>query len=178
MSKEKTKVGGVFKFEQLRDGKVIDKWFEHNIVVAEGLRYILDAALNNGSGVSVIPSFYVSLFKNNYTPTASDSAGGATPFADAAQAGEVTAEVSEATRQPWALPATPATTQTLSNSASPASYTFISATAVTINGAFLISENTKGGTTGILISASKFTTSRTLQQNDILKVTYEINASS
>jgi hypothetical protein len=59
-----------------------------------------------------------------------------------------------------------------SNSASPASYT-INATA-TVGGAFLISNNTKGGTTGVLFSASDFSApgDRVVASGDTLNVTY------
>ena len=58
------------------------------------------------------------------------------------------------------------------NSASPASFT-INATA-TVGGAFLISNSTKSGTTGILFSASDFAApgDRSVASGDTLNVTY------
>jgi len=60
----------------------------------------------------------------------------------------------------------------ISNSASPATFS-INATA-TIGGAFLTSNNTKGGTTGILFSASDFAApgDRSVVSGDTLSVTY------
>jgi len=60
----------------------------------------------------------------------------------------------------------------ISNSASPASFN-INATA-TVGGAFLVSNSTKGGTTGILFSASDFQSpgDRTVASGDTLNVTY------
>jgi hypothetical protein len=61
------------------------------------------------------------------------------------------------------------------NSASPASFT-INATA-TVGGAFLISNSTKGGTTGTLYSASDFTSpgDRSVVSGDTLNVTYSLS---
>jgi hypothetical protein len=68
--------------------------------------------------------------------------------------------------------ATTANPSVQTNSASPASFT-INATA-TVGGAFLISNSTKSGTTGILFSASDFTSpgDRSVASGDTLNVTY------
>jgi hypothetical protein len=68
--------------------------------------------------------------------------------------------------------ATTADPSVIDNSASPASFS-INATS-TIAGAFLVSNSTKGGTTGILFSASDFTSpgDRSVVSGDTLNVTY------
>jgi hypothetical protein len=68
--------------------------------------------------------------------------------------------------------ATTANPSVQTNSASPASFT-INATA-TVGGAFLISNSTKSGSTGILFSASDFTApgDRSVASGDTLNVTY------
>jgi hypothetical protein len=68
--------------------------------------------------------------------------------------------------------ATTADPSVIDNSASPASF-LINATS-TVAGAFLISNNTKGGTTGILFSASDFQSpgDRSVVSGDTLNVTY------
>lgn len=68
--------------------------------------------------------------------------------------------------------ATTANPSVQTNSASPASFT-INATE-TVGGAFLISNSTKSGTTGILFSASDFTApgDRSVASGDTLNVTY------
>jgi hypothetical protein len=85
---------------------------------------------------------------------------------------EVTA-YSNANR-PTATFATPTTADpsVVTNSASPASFN-INATA-TIGGAFLTSNNTKGGTTGTLFSAADFQSpgDRSVVNGDTLNVTY------
>lgn len=158
-------VGGYFTYEHIRDGKVIDTWKEKNIVVNQGLNYILEAALSGGT---VNTTHYVGLFSNNYTP---NNAGVGTLVTDLT---EVNAKYNETTRPTWSEAG--ASSQTISNSASPAAFTFNASE--TIYGAFLISNNTKGGTTGTLIAASKFASSRAVVLNDVLNVTYTLSASS
>jgi hypothetical protein len=71
--------------------------------------------------------------------------------------------------------ATTADPSVISNSASPASFT-INATQ-TVGGAFLISNSTKSGTTGILFSASDFQSpgDRSVASGDTLNVTYQFS---
>ncbi len=166
--KDKTAVGGVFHFEQVRDGKVIDEWDEHNIVVDEGLNHILDVGLSNGSQNT---TWYVGIFKNNYTPVAGDVAS---TFAGSGVANEIvaTTDVSETVRETWTDGGVSA--KSVDNSASPASYT--AAAGLSIYGAFLISNNTIGGLTGTLFAASKFAAVRTLIATDVLNITYTLTA--
>jgi hypothetical protein len=164
------KVGGVFTFSQIRNGEVIDTWESYNIVVNQGLNYILDSALSAGS---VITSWYIGLFKNNYTPLTTDVAS---TFTGVGVANESTSDYSEATRPVWSEAG--ASSQSITNTASPANFTFTAGSPVTIYGAFLSSSSTKGGTTGTLLAASKFSSSKTLSASDILVVSYTISASS
>lgn len=162
------KVGGVFHFEQVRDGKVIDSWDTSNIVVNQGLNYILDAALSNGT---IIPTWYLGLFKNNYTPVASDIKS---TFTGSGVANEATTEYSETIRPTWVDAGS--VTQSISNSASPAVFTF--SAAVTIYGALMTSTSTKGDTAGTLLAAAKFTTSKVMAIADQLNISYIISATS
>jgi hypothetical protein len=59
------------------------------------------------------------------------------------------------------------------NSASPASFS-INGTA-TVGGCFITTNNTKGGTTGTLFSATDFASSRSVLSGDTLTVTYTIS---
>lgn len=164
----KFQLAGVYTFEHIRDGQVIDSWDDTNIVVDEGLNYILDAAFSAGTPLT---AWYVGLFKNNYTPVYNNVAS---TFAGAGVANEVTSEYSEGTRPLWVDAG--AAAKTITNTASPAVFTF--GTGVTVYGAFLISNSTKGGLTGTLASASKFSTSRVMLTGDKLNVTYSLTVSS
>jgi len=164
----KLKIGGIFTCEHVRDGKVIDTWQEPNLVVDEGLNYALDAAFSGGTPIT---TWYVGLFKNNYTPIAANVAA---TFPGAGVANEATTEYSEATRPTWTEAGV--VTKTITNSATPAVFTF--ASGITIYGAFLVSTSTKGGTTGKLGAASKFASARVMLTADVLNVTYTLTISS
>ena len=168
MNEQKFKIGGYFTYDHIRDGEIIDSWIEPNIVVDEGLNYTLDAAFSSGSAIA---TWYVSLFKNNYTPLSTDVAA---TFPGGGVASEATTEYSEATRPVWTEAGV--VTKSITNTASPAVFTF--ASNVTIYGAFLVSTSTKGGTTGVLAAASKFASSRAMLTADKLNVTYSLSISS
>lgn len=159
------KLGGVFHFEQYRDGVKIDEWDSENIVVNEGLNHILDVVLHASTQAA---TWYVGLFEGNYTPVATDTAANIT-----ANSTECTA-YDETNRVTWVEAA--ASSQSITNSANKATFT-INATK-TIYGAFLISDNTKSGTSGTLLAASKFAASRSVVATDVLLVTYTISAAS
>ena len=66
-------------------------------------------------------------------------------------------------------------TGSITNSSSPSAFS-ITSPGGTIAGAFLISNNTKSGTTGTLFSAGNFSTgSRAVLAGDTLNVTYTAN---
>lgn len=164
----KLTVGGIFTFEQVRNGKVVDSWKEDNKVVDEGLTYILGNALD-GSTPS-ITDWYIGLFKNNYPVLTTTSASNIT-----ADANESQTDYSETGRVPWIEAGV--SSLSITNSASVAVFTF-TAVSTLLYGAFLISNATKGSTLGTLAAASQFGASRTMLQNDVLNVTYTVSIAS
>ncbi len=137
----------------------------HNLVVNEGLQ---DMNTKYFTGSSYTAAWYIGLYgaaaSNN--PTATDTAASHPGFT------EIT-PYSNATRPACTFgSATSADPSVISNSASVAAFS-INATA-TVGGAFLISNNTKGGSTGILFSASDFQApgDRVVASGDFLNVTY------
>jgi hypothetical protein len=157
---------GVYRIE-CRDSAGNLKWVSepHNLVVNQGLQ---DMNAKYFTGSSYSATWYLGLYgaaaSNN--PTASDTAATHPGFTEIVP-------YSNATR-PACTFGTPTTANpsVATNSASPASFT-INATA-TVGGAFLISNNTKSGTTGVLFSASDFTSpgDRSVASGDTLSVTY------
>ena len=139
------------------DGSV--KWVDEfsNIIVNTGLDHVLDVTLDAGSQIT---TWYVGL-KGSGTPVAGDTS--------ASHAGwsEVTA-YSQATRQTWTGGSV--TNQSINNSGAPASFT-INSDSTVIHGAFLISNSTKGGSTGTLFSAGNFASSKSLDNGEILEIT-------
>lgn len=162
-SKSKLNVGGVFKFELIRDGKKIDEWETHNIVTNEGLDHTLDVTVANAAQVT---TWYVGIFKGNYTPDGTET--GATVATDSTEATEYVA----ATR-PAYVPGTVAT-QSVDNTASKASFT-INAT-VTIYGAFLSGDSAKNGIGSKCLCIARFPGQRDLLNTDVLNVTYTLSA--
>jgi len=158
-------VGGRFLVTHLRKGKIISEEECKNLVVNEGLNHILDVVFNGATQVS---PWYVGLFEGNYTPVAGVVAS------TIASASTETTAYDESVRQTYVEAA--AASQSTTNSASRATFTF-NATK-TIYGAFLISNSTKGGTTGTLLAAARFGSSKAVVDDDQLLVTYTFNASS
>lgn len=163
LPRHKIRIGGVFTHALKRDGEIIDIAEDHNLMVSEGLNHALDVAYNGGVQIA---SWYIGLFEGNYTPVAGDTAA---TFATAAT--ESTA-YTQATRPLWSV-AAPASQQ-ITNSASKAQFT-MNATK-TIYGAFIISNSTKGGTSGTLTAASRFASARNVILDDELLITYTLSA--
>jgi hypothetical protein len=159
------RAGAAYHFEQYRNGVLIDEWEDHNIIPTQGLNHILSVTCNGGAQVA---TWYVGIFEGNYTPVAGD-----TMATFVASSTETTA-YTEAARPAW-VEATPAAGST-TNSASKAEFT-MNATK-TIYGAFLSSTATKAGTTGTLLSASRFATAKTADSGDILRVTVTMTLTS
>lgn len=157
---------GQYKIE-CRDAQGNLKWSTEpiNLVVNQGLQ---DMNAKYFTGSTYTAAWYIGLYgaaaSNN--PVAGDTAASHAGFTEIVP-------YSNATR-PACTFGTPTTANpsVATNSASPAAFN-INATA-TVGGAFLISNNTKSGTTGVLFSASDFTSpgDRVVASGDTLNVTY------
>ena len=158
-------VGGVYHGQIIRDGKVIDEFEDHNLVVNEGLNHILNTQF---TGSTQVGTWYLGLFEGNYTPVATVTA------ATIASASTECTAYTSSTRPEFVEAA--AASQSVTNSANRASFVF-NATK-TIYGAFLISSSTKSGTTGTLFSAARFSASKAVESGDELLLTYTFTASS
>jgi len=157
---------GKYKIECVgADGQV--KWTlePSNLVVNEGLQ---DMNTKYFTGVTYSAAWYIGLYgaASSNNPTATDTAALHPGFT------EIT-PYSNATRPACTFgTATTADPSVISNTLSPASFTINSG--ATVGGAFLISDNTKGGSAGILFSASDFAApgDRVVANGDTLNVTY------
>jgi hypothetical protein len=161
----KAVVEGCILGQIIRKGSVIDEFDVKNIVVNQGLNYLLGAALG---AQPVVTAWFIGLFSNNYTILSSDTAA-----TIAANAGEVT-QYTAGTRQAW-QPAPPAT-QSITNAANQATFTF-NAT-LNVYGAFLISSSAINGTSGTLFAGAQFGSSKSVVASDILQLTYTFTAAS
>src|SRR5574340_633026 len=60
------------------------------------------------------------------------------------------------------------------NASNKINYTFATASTVTVRGAGFLTTNTRGGTSGVLMSASRFSADRAMANSDILSVGYTL----
>lgn len=158
-------VGFEWVVEHVRGGVILTREVARNLVPTQGLDHILNVVLK---GASQQASWYVGVYEGNYTPVAGNTA------ASIAAAATESSAYDEATRPAWIGGAVAA--GSVDNTAARAEFTF-NATK-TIYGGFLISNSTKAGTSGVLISAVRFATAKAVVDNDILRVAAGIAAAS
>lgn len=137
------------------------RWREtaHNLVTDAGINDVLEKYLK---GSSYSAAFYVGLTDGTPTPAAGDTMSSHAGWA------EVTA-YDEAARQTLTLGSV--ASKTVNNSASVATFT-ISTNGTTIGGAFVATNGTKGGTTGVLLNIAAFSAGdKSADDGDTLEVT-------
>jgi len=162
----KLKGGGVFRIE-CRDKNGGLKWVAEsaNLVVNVGLKDMNDKYF---AGSAYTATWYIGLYGagNTNNPAAGDTAASHTGWT------EVTAYTQATRPQVTFSAATTADPSVINNVASPAVFSINATT--TVGGAFLISNNTKGGTTGVLFSAADFAApgDRAVVNGDTLNVRY------
>lgn len=160
------KFAHIYRTEVYRDGRLLWQDETSNLVTNEGLNDIL-AKYWKGSGYTA--AHYLGLTAGSPTPAAGDtmaSHGGWT---------EVTA-YSEGTRPGLTLGSVSG--QSVDNSASKGVFT-INAGSTTVGGAFITTNNTKGGSSGLCIGVAGFTGgNRTVQSGDVINVTGTLTAAS
>jgi len=123
----------------------------HNLITDQGANHILSAVLAGGT---VYTTWYLAPFTTDVTPVV-----GWTAATFPATAGELTTQISEATR-PAYTESVPASRST-NNNDNPATIT-AAQDSVVIRGVGLLSHSTKGSTSGVLLSAYKYTAAYTL----------------
>lgn len=141
---------------------------EHaNLVPDEGLVFILNVAL----GVSTkAAGFYLAPFSGGTNPAAGWTAAN---FAGtASEITSLTEGFSNATRPVWTT--TPAAADGIDNADALAVFAVVATTSIVVTGAGLLSSNVRGGTSGFLVSASKFSTARTLYNGDVWELGYRV----
>ena len=166
---DSTSAKGVYKIQcHDKDGNL--KWEDEapNLVVNEGLQ---DMNAKYFTGTTYTAAWYLGVYGSGAT----NSPAAGNTMASHSSWTEVTA-YSQATR-PACTFGTPTTANpsVATNSASPATFSINGTT--TIGGAFVTSNNTKGGTTGILYSAADFSApgDRSVVSGDTLSVTYTLS---
>ena len=139
-----------------------------NLIPTEGLAHILNVAL----GTTPKPaSYHLALFSAAAQPAANWTA--ATFATQASEIVSMTEGYSAATRPTW----TPANTSTnsIDNMAAVAKVTMKTASSLTVQGAAMLTNSSKGSTAGALISASKYAAPRVFQDGDTYEIGYRIS---
>ena len=140
-----------------------------NLIVTEGFAHLLNVTFDTSTAKPA--GYYLAIFSGNTAPAANWTAA-----AFAAVASEIVSMTeghTGATRPVW----TPAKTATgsIDNMAAVASLTIATSSQLNVTGAALLTGSARGGTTGVLVSASLYAAPRTFQAGDIYELGYRIN---
>lgn len=145
-----------------KDGDKIGQYEFPNGITDEGLNHILDTQFGAGTPVT---TWYVGLIDN-----AGFSALAAADVMSSHAGWAETSAYTEANRVEWTEGA--AASRSITNAAT---MDFSINATVTINGIFVTSVNTKGGTTGVLWATASFSSAVSATNGDTLKVTYTVS---
>lgn len=150
--------GYTYEVEHIRAGQVIGRETIHNLMPTEGLNHVAGVV---AKGVTQVPTWYIGLFEGNYSPVAGDTA--ATFPAAATECAAYT----PATRVEFNEGSV--ASGGVDNTANRAEFAFTANK--TVYGAFMASGQAKGAVTGTLLSAARFSSPKTVQVDDILRIT-------
>jgi hypothetical protein len=158
-------LNGHWQAEHIRDGKVLNKYDFPNDITNQGKNSLFEVYFHDGTQIAAA-SWFIGLISNSgYSALAAGdtmaSHAGWTEFTG----------YSQATRVAWGPGA--AASQSITN-ASPA--TFDINASGTVKGIFVVSNSTKGGTTGTLWSTALFSADVPVANGDQLRVTYTVSA--
>jgi hypothetical protein len=138
----------------------------NNIIVTQGLNYLLDVALGGGTQYA---TFHVFPFSGNVTPVETWTAANVT-----ANSTEITA-YDEATRVAYVDAA--ASGGIMTNSASKASFTFNASG--NLYGFCVVSASAKSSTSGVLFSGVRLTSApKTFADDDVINAAYTVTLTS
>lgn len=139
-----------------------------NLLPTEGLAHLLNVAL----GSTAKPAgYFLALFSGAAAPAANWTA--ASFAAAASEIVSLTEGYTSATRPAW----TPANTATgaIDNLGAVASVTIATASQLNVTGAAMLTTNSRGGTTGALVSATKYAAARVFQNGDTYDIGYRVS---
>lgn len=147
-----------------------------NMLVTEGLNKILDV---HYYAQTQITTWYLALFTGNVSVVSTWTAANFT--ANATENTSTTEGYTNATR-PAFTPYAAAASGSISNMDGSGSgkvvFTFATASSVVVRGCAMLSTNARGGTTGVLNSASRLSVDKTLTSGETLAVGYTVGLTS
>ena len=158
-------LAGNWRAEHVRSGEVINSYDFPNDITNQGKNSLFEIMFHDGTQIAS-SSWFIGLISNSgYSALAAgdtmSSHSGWTEFTG----------YSQSTRVAWGPGA--AASQSITNS-SPATFDINSSG--TVKGIFVVSNSTKGGTTGTLWSTALFTADVPVANGDQLRVTYTVSA--
>lgn len=139
-----------------------------NLLPTEGLAHLLNVSL----GTTAKPAgYFLAIFSGSASPAANWTAASFAAVAN--EIVSMTEGHTGATRPAW----TPTNTSTgsIDNMAGAAQLTIATSGTLTVTGAALLSNSQRGGTSGVLVSASLYAAPRTFQAGDTYELGYRIN---
>lgn len=139
-----------------------------NLVVNEGLAHLLNVAMG---GKAKAGGYYLALFSGATAPAANWTA--ANFAAVSSEIVSLTEGYTNATRPQWTP--TDTTTNQIDNFTATATVTIATSSQLNVTGAALLTNNVRGGTSGTLISASKYSAARTFQDGDVYDIGYRLS---
>lgn len=149
-----------------------DVAFTKNLIPKEALIHVLNVAL--GSKAKPAGS-YLALFNGAAVPA--DNWTAANFAATAGEIVSLTEGYTNATR-PQFIPSDTTDQKYIDNFASVASVTIATTSQVNVTGVALLTNNQRGGTTGVLLSATKYPAARVFQNGDVFEIGYRVTATS
>lgn len=156
------------EFRSFTESDGLGLTIDRNMVTTEGLNHLLDVLLH---GSTQYTTWYLAPWTDNVSVQLTWTAA---TFASAA--GELTTQYSQSTRVAFVEAA--AAAGVTNNTASPATFTS-AVDNVVIRGLGLLSHSTKGSTSGVLYSAVKYGTARTLvTTDDSIALTYQVTVAN
>ena len=145
-----------------------DEQVDHNLLPDEALTFLVNLGFHTQSKID---NWYLALFAGAVAPAANWTA--ASFPATASEITSATEGYAGANRPRFN--STAGTSKSVDNlTGGRASFTIVTSGTLTVTGAALLSNQLKGSTTGILASASKFATARTLQNGDVFELGYRV----
>lgn len=145
----------------------LDERCDPNLVVDQGLTYLLGSGLGNTPKTT---AWYLALFGGAVNPAPNWTAAN---FAQNASEIISGTEGYSGNTRPVFTPGDAAANM-IDNVASKAEFTIVTAGQLNVTGAGLLSNNIKGSTTGMLASATRFSSTRVLSNTDVFNLGYRV----
>lgn len=143
-----------------------------NLIPKEALMHVLNVAI--GSKAKPAGS-YLALFSGAAAPADNWTAANFTATAN--EITSLTEGYSNATR-PEFVPSDTSDQKYIDNFSNVARVTIVTTSQLNVTGVALLTNNQRGGTTGVLLSATKYPATRVFQNGDVFDIGYRITATS